>query len=136
MLPVTVISILYNCVLLSSEVNAHGSWRLLDELEDPELQSLASKLPATILHSRANSTVTKYLCAFRKWKAWASSKGLKAVPVKPHLFALYLQHLSEETDSKASVEEAGNAVSCLHTNAGLSSPSCNPFVKATLEDLQ
>ena len=126
----------YNCVLLSTDVKAHGSWRLLDELEDPELQTLASKLPATILSSRANSTVTKYLRAFRRWKTWAGSKGLEAVPAKPHLFALYLQHLGEETNSKASVEEACNAVSWLHTTAGLSSPSCHPFVKATLEGLQ
>ena len=126
----------YNSVLLSTDVKAHGSWRLLDELEDPELQTLASKLPATILSSRANSTVTKYLRAFRRWKTWAGSKGLEAVPAKPHLFALYLQHLGEETNSKASVEEACNAVSWLHTTAGLSSPSCHPFVKATLEGLQ
>ena len=125
----------YNYVLLSTDVRAHGSWKLLDELEDPELQILASKLPATILSSCANSMVTKYLRAFRRWKTWAGSKGLEAVPAKPHLFALYLQHLSEETNSKTSVEEACNAVSWLHTTADLSSPSCDPFVKATLEGL-
>ena len=80
--------------------------------------------------------VTKYLHAFRRWKAWASSERLEAVPAKPHLFVLYLQHLSEEIDSKASVEEVCNAVSWLHTSAGLSSPSYDPFVKATLKGLQ
>ena len=122
--------------MLSTDVKAHGSWRLLDELDDLELRTLASKLPATILHSRANSTVTKYLRAFKRWKAWTISKGLESIPAKPHLFALYLQHLSEETNSKASVEEACNAVSWVHTTAGLSSPSVDPFVKATLEGLQ
>ena len=106
------------------------SWRLIDELDDPELQTLASKLPATILRSRANSTVTKYLRAFKRWK------GLKCIPAKPHLFALYLQHLSEWSNSKASVEEACNAVSWVYTTAGLSSPSVDSFVKATLEGLQ
>ena len=122
--------------MLSTDVRAHGSWRLLDELDDPELQALACKLPATILRSRADSTVIKYLRAFRRWKTWASSKGLEPVPAKPHLFALYLQHLGEETKSKATVEEACNAVSWVHASAGLSSPSVDPFVKATLEGLQ
>ena len=49
--------------LLSTDVRAHESWRLLDELDDPELRNLACKLPATILHSHADSTVTKYLHA-------------------------------------------------------------------------
>ena len=34
------------------------------------------------------------------------------------------------------VEEAGNAVSWVHASAGLSFPSPDPFVKATLEGLQ
>ena len=97
------------------EVRVHGSWKLLDELDDPELRTLACKLPATILHSCADSTVIKYLQAFRRWKTWASSKGLESVPAKPHLFALYLQHLGERTNSKAAVEEACNAVSWVHT---------------------
>ena len=41
-----------------------------------------------------------------------------------------------ETNSKVAVEEAGNAVSWVHASAGLSSPSADPFVKATLEGLQ
>ena len=118
---------------MSTDVRAHGSWRLLDELDDPELQALACKLPATILHSCADSTILR---AFQRWKTWASSKGLEPVPAKPHLFALYLQHLGEETNSKATVEEACNAVSWVHASAGLSSPSVDPFVKATLEGLQ
>ena len=122
--------------MLPIDVKAHGSWRLLDDLDDPELRALAAKLPSTILASRTNSTVTKYLRSFRQWKTWAGAKGLEAVPAKPHLFALYLQHLSEESNSKASVEEACNAVSWVHTTAGLSSLSCDPFVKATLEGLQ
>ena len=89
-----------------------------------------------LISSRADSTVIKYLRAFRKWKTWASSKGLESVPAKPHLFALYLQYLGEDTNSKATVEEACNSVSWVHASAGLSSPSADPFVKATLEGLQ
>ena len=44
------------CVYVHSlDILAQGSWKLLGELEDPELKVLASKLPNTVLHSRADS---------------------------------------------------------------------------------
>ena len=113
-----------------------GSWKLLDELDDPELKDLASRLPSTILHSRADSTVKKYLGAFRRWKVWAAAHKLSPLPAKPHEFASYLQHLSEKTESKAAVEEAVNAVAWMHSSAGLMTPSSHPLVRATLEGLQ
>ena len=57
---------------------------LLIELEDPKLKELASKLPSTILHSRANGTTRKYLGAFRLWKVWATSHKLVPIPARPH----------------------------------------------------
>jgi len=38
------------------------------------LKDLASRLPDTILHSRASSTVKKYIGAFRRWKRWVWRK--------------------------------------------------------------
>ena len=113
-----------------------GSWKLLSELKDPELKELASRLPATILHSRADSTVKKYLGAYRRWKTWATAHKLDPVPAKAHEFVLYLQHLGEKTSSKAAVEEACNALSWVHSSAGLLPITKDPFVKATLEGLQ
>ena len=55
---------------------------------------------------------------------------------KPHEFVLYLQHLSEETSSKAAVEEACNALSWVHPSAGLLPITKDSFVKATLEGLK
>ena len=112
-----------------------GSWKLLNELEDPELRVLASKLPNTVLHSRADNTVKKYLGAFKRWKTWAATHHLEPIPVKPHLLALYLQHLAEQSKSKAAVEEACNALLWIHSSAGLTPPLSDPFVKATLEGL-
>jgi len=37
-----------------------GPWKPLDELESPELKDLAIRLPRSILHSHADSTV-KYI---------------------------------------------------------------------------
>ena len=45
-------------------MTAVGTWKDLDALEDPNLRKLAAKLPDTIVRSRADSTVGKYLGAF------------------------------------------------------------------------
>ena len=123
------------CVLycVNTGVLSQGSWLLLNELEDPELKVLASKLPSTILHSRADSTTRKYLGAFRQWKVWATSHSLVSVPAKLHEVALYLQHLAEESGSKSA---ACHALAWVHSTAGLASPSSHQFMKATLKGLQ
>ena len=123
-------------ILYLAGVLSQGSWLLFNEVEDPELKALASKLPNTILHSRADSTTKKYLGAFRHWKVWATSHNLVPVPAKPHEVALYLQHLAEDTKSKSAAEEACHALAWVHSTAGLASPSLHPFAKATLEGLQ
>ena len=125
------------CVYVHSlGILAQGSWKLLDDLEDLELKALASKLPNTVLHSRADSTVRKYLGAFKRWKTWAVTHHLEPIPARPHLLALYLQHLAEQSKSKVAVEEACNALSWIHSCAGLTPPLADLFVKATLEGLQ
>jgi len=77
------------------------SWRLLNELEDPDLQDLACRLPNTVFHSRADSTVKKYLGAYCHWKQWTVSHNIQPVPIRPHEFALYLQHNGETMKAKA-----------------------------------
>ena len=43
------------------------------------------------------TAVTKYLGAFRQW---VSAHKLTLIPARPHKFALYMQHLGEESQSK------------------------------------
>ena len=117
-------------------VLAQGTWKLIDQLEDPELKDLASRLPQTILHSRASNTVKKYLGAFRRWKLWAVGHNLSPIPARPHEFALYLQYIGETKGSKSAAEEACNAVSWVHSSAGLPPLLSDSFVKATLEGLR
>ena len=88
---------------------------MLEDVDDPELKVLASKLPSTILHSRAGSTVQKYLRAYRRWKVWAIAYKLNPVPAKSNEFVLYLQHIGEMTSSKLAVEEACNGVAWIYT---------------------
>ena len=123
-------------VCLSAEIYAQGVWAAVKDVEDPELRELADKLPNTILHSRANSTVKKYLAAYKRWKNWAKKYGMPAIPAKEHHVGLYLQHLADTVHSKSAVEEACNSLAWVHSTAGLASPSSSPFVKAILEGLQ
>ena len=117
-----------------AEVFSTGVWPLLSNLEDPELQHLARELPAVVLSSRADSTTKKYLGAYRRWKAWADSRqGVPSFPVRDIHLALYMQHLSESSHSKAAVEEVVHALSWLHKVAGMQAPSDSPLVQFVME---
>ena len=88
-----------------------GPWKVLSELQDPELQQLAGLLPETVLRSRADGTSKKYMGAFMCWRRWAEPRREVTVyPVQEVHFALYLQHLGETVQSRSAVEEAVNAV--------------------------
>ena len=114
-----------------------GVWAELADLKDPELQRLAGSLPATVLHSRADSTVSKYAYAFQRWKAWAEARSEVTVfPVKEVHLALYLQHLGEKLHSWSAVQEAVNAIGWIHQLSGLEPVTQSPFVQATVAGLK
>ena len=122
-------------LIVSVDVLDKGEWKILKELEDPELKNLAEELPVTVMSSHANNTTSKYLRAFRHWKEWASSHKLPSMPAVAHHIALYLQHLAKITMSKAAAEEAVYAISWAHNLAGLLSPTdafgANTFTRVT-----
>ena len=107
-------------------------------MEDPELKKLAQSLPRTILAGRADSTTKKYLYAFGRWKEWAENKReVDVFPVQDIEFSLYLQHIAETTESKATVDGAVNAVSWAHhLMAGLQPITSFPFVHSVQAGLQ
>ena len=43
-----------------------GAWESLEDLEDGELQSLAARLPETVLRCRVTSATKKYLGAYKR----------------------------------------------------------------------
>ena len=96
-------------------------------LEDPELKDLASRLPHTIMCSRADSTVKKYCGAFRRWQTWAMVHKLPPIPARPHELALYLQFIGEQSRSKSAAEEACNALTWVHSISGLASPAIHSW---------
>ena len=56
-------------IIFSAEMMTGTVWADIAGLQDPELRHLAESLPTTILRSRADSTVTKYAYACRRWKS-------------------------------------------------------------------
>ena len=51
-------------------------------------------------YSRAGSTTTKHLGAFKRWKAWEKIHKLLVFPVKAAYLVVYPQYVSETTKSK------------------------------------
>jgi len=100
------------------------------------LQDLAKALPSTILRSKASSTTTKYLGAFKRWKTWADEFNLPTFPATATHVTLYLQHLGQTKGSKAATKEAANGIAQAHSMAGLPSLTVNPFVRSVLEGLK
>ena len=81
--------------LYLADVLATEIWVELDKFTDPGLRRLAKAVPDAVLGSKANSTTTKYLGAFKRWKALAKDHKLQVFPVKPAHLVVYLKHVSE-----------------------------------------
>ena len=111
-------------------------WTTLKELEDPELRWLAECLPTSVLNTKAESTMKKYLGACRHWKAWASNHSLEVLPATEHHVAFYLQHVAETLNSRAAVEEAIYALAWIHDLAGVVSPTTAILIQTTLQVLR
>lgn len=122
---------------LLTEFRSTKIWDMLAAVSEPELRQLAHKLPQTLWHSRADSTVQKYSQAFCRWMKWAQQyQEVVVLPPQPVHVALYLQHLGESTGSKSAVEEAVNAISWVSQLTDHPPITSSSFVRATLAGLQ
>ena len=77
-------------------------WNSTKDLQDPELQRLASLLPAYCLKSKADNTTTKYRYAFNHFSTWCSSHSNESsklchLPASDMTVSLYLIHLVKHT---------------------------------------
>ena len=98
---------------------------------------MALKLPDTVLKGRADSTTTKYLYAYGRWRRWAHEHNVPTgLPVSEVYLVLYLQYLGDTQGSWSAVETAVNCIAWVHDLVGYSPISGVPIVAATLKGLQ
>ena len=136
---VSVSILLHACTsytVATADTESTGIWPLLKEFGDPELTRLANELPTTLLKSRADSLIRKYARAYHRWRTWALAHKLPTLPAKEHHVALYLHSFGQRLESKSAAEEAVNALSWVHSLAGLDSPMDKAIVQTTLQGLK
>ena len=100
------------------------------------LQPLVSRVQETVLASRADGTIRTYLAAFRRWKFWASSNGIRHMPANPFQVSVYLQCLILEANSPSPVVNAVYSIDCTQQLAGLPKVSVHPMVSAMVSASQ
>ena len=116
------------------DVFSHGFWAELAAIEDPSLKELASRLETTVTASRAPGTTDTYSRAFIRWKNFASSRPeIHPFPAKTEHVALYLQHITDTTNSHSAVVSAVYAIQWAHNLAGIPSPTDSPIIHAIRE---
>ncbi|XP_066265891.1 uncharacterized protein [Branchiostoma lanceolatum] len=94
---------------------------------------LSDLLSSIIVADRAPNTIKKYVGAFKKWKSFATAKGLPYLPATgPHL-ALYLLKLLQSSRSPAPLDSAAFAVAWAHRKACYSSPHLHPLPAQILQ---
>lgn len=111
-------------------------WQGILSYQDPKLSQLVARLPCAVTASWVESTTKKYMGTIEWWSKWASDKGLETFPVIAEQFVLYLQHVGEKTKSKATVEEAVNAISWKQRIARMEQVSSDTIVKSLVEGFQ
>ena len=86
-----------------------------------------------LVQSRSNSTADKYYAIFRKWEAFITAEGGRAIPAEPIHVALYLSSLIDEGKSPSVVQAAMYAIKWAHNMRGLDDPTSNKFVSSLTE---
>ena len=93
----------------------------------------AGNLHAVLNHEVARNTVRNYRIQWRRFIAWALSKGMAALPASPTQVAAYLaERIEEDGHRPATLRVAAAAIAFVHRMAGLDDPCATPEVKRTL----
>ena len=115
---------LFTC--MTTEVFSRGVWKVLDTLVHPEQQRLVHSLPQTVLASRADNTMTKYLYGFTKRKFWAEiKKGVNTFPLHDVQFSLCLPSSIWQSPQTPKLQWRKSELQLMGTSAGKDSPLHN-----------
>ena len=86
-----------------------------------------------VLASRADSTVTKYIGASQRLRAWAQQcKEVQVFPLSEVHFSLYWQQLSELTHSWSAAQDVVNAIGWVNQVSGWAPIVQSTFVQDTV----
>lgn len=97
---------------------------------------LPRKMAEQIAHARSDSTNTKYMLYFNRWKAFIESKGGVAIPAMPIHVCLFLSDLIDKKCSFSVITAAVYSIKWAHGLKGLSDPTDNSFVKNLIESVK
>ncbi|XP_072169816.1 integrase/recombinase xerD homolog [Diadema setosum] len=89
-----------------------------------------------LVQSRSDGTSNKYYSSFRKWEAFITAEGGRAIPAEPIHVALYLTSLIDAGKSPSVVQSAMYAIKgpkWAHGMRGLEDPTTNNFVLNLIE---
>lgn len=78
--------------------------------------------------------MTKYECAWKKWRTWTSGKSEIAVmPADPFHVAWYMNHVIQTSKTLGAVRAAYNGIAWAHRMNGYKSPTEDQFEKLTMK---
>ena len=115
-------------VSFAPEFFQHGPWEDCFRSTHPELQRLASMVPAVALADRASSTIKKYSGALGRYADWASHYDLPILPVRPADLVLYMMHLLQSAHTVSPIVSAMSAINWAHEKAGFDPVTSSPIV--------
>ena len=90
-------------------------------------------LNAVLAQAMAANTKANYRGQWRRFTAWALTRGVRALPAAPAHVAAYLAERIERAGHRpATLRMAASAIACIHKAAGLADPCAAAAVRRTL----
>ncbi|KAA1399663.1 tyrosine-type recombinase/integrase [Aeromicrobium ginsengisoli] len=98
-------------------------------LEEPGLDALLKRTAAIYSQAITDETRADYARRWRKVEAWCTARGFESIPMRPEVLLLYLtaQIDSEAGISLATARGYASAVSRVHREAGVPTPTSSPL---------
>lgn len=86
--------------------------------------------------SHAPSTVEAYRLDMAAWAAWAEPRGITAWPIEVAALIAYIGYLEQTGKSVATISRRCAAISRLHRDHGVLSPTADPMIGRLLKGLR
>ena len=94
---------------------------------------LPRKMAEQLTYAKSDSTNTKYLSYFNKWKSFIEPKGGSAIPASPIHVSLYLSEMIDKKCSYSVISSTVYSIKWAHVLQGIDDPTENSFVATLLE---